>query len=119
MAAGPEEYASLKKIHNAGQANSYAIESGLENKEFQIAWISQKNLDFKCEPMPADADSFNEVLVKLVDIVKAVIRYREGEEGARPKPAGVMQCSVCSHYKIHCLGKEAVLGGQTVIENFK
>jgi hypothetical protein len=62
---------------------------------------------------------FLEACNKIGNIVQALVKYRNGDETARPKPAGVMNCNVCKHLRIHCLGKDAVLGGQKTLEQFK
>lgn len=114
-----DEYAGLKVQSATGQANSYAVMSGQDGKEFDILWISQANLDNKTEPFMAKLTNFNETLIKLAKVLDAVNKYKGGDENFRPAFAGVASCSVCSHHNIHCLGKDAVLGGQKTLTQFK
>ena len=113
-----DEYAGLKILSATGQANSYAVMSGQDGKEFDILWISQANLDSKTEPFVAKITNFNETLIKLAKVLDAIDKYKEGDENFRPAFEGVASCSICRHHKIHCLGKEAVSTGQTFLTQF-
>lgn len=118
LPCGEDEYAAHKVAMTQGQTNAYAIQSNLEGKEFDVILMSQKDLQFKVETHVAEKKSFSDNLVKLINILEAVKAFQAGNEDARPRPAGVMACEICPHFNTHCLGKEAVLGGQTTIEHF-
>ena len=109
-------YPALKKSMATGQGNAYAIQLGHEGKNFLILWISQQDFSFKPETFKASKEDYTDGLLRILDVVLAIKRYRGGEKSARPKPGGVMKCSLCKHVKIRCLGKEAVLGGQKTLD---
>jgi hypothetical protein len=118
MECGSDEYAALKAQGAEGQANSYAVESGHDGKEFDILWMNNSNLDFKVESFITKKTNFNDTLIKLATVLEAIDKYKEGDEEARPPFAGIANCSVCRHYRIHCLGKDAVTEGQTRLSQF-
>jgi len=109
-------YPALKRSMATGQGNAYAMQLGHEGKTFVILWISQQDFSLKREEFPVSKEDYTAGLVRILDVVLAIKRYRAGEKSARPKPGGVMKCSMCRHFKIHCLGKDAVLGGQKTLD---
>jgi len=118
LPCGAEEYAALKVQANYDQVNAYAVQSGHDGRECDIIWVSQANLDFKLEPLKVEQQDFNDILCKLARVLETVEKYKDGDENARPLFEGVANCSVCQHHNIHCLGKDAVAGGQTTLNQF-
>ena len=118
--AGPKSYAMLKKAKSLGQVNAYAVLSRKLEHPFKILWMDQEQnpLRFRIDSFPVVLENFSNGLLRFINIMEAVERYQAGDITARPKFAGVTMCDYCPYCLKQCPGRDAVAGGQKMLESF-